>query len=87
MPETTLCGHEVYHSRVVSRKGKRGWQGGKNLAETAVYTWAFCRALLRCWEKRPDGVPQSDLEPEPLEADSDRPLVALENVRILLDDD
>lgn len=36
--------------------GSWGWQGGKDLAKTAEYTWQFCRGLLKCWVERKAGL-------------------------------
>lgn len=40
-----------YHKRIVSAAGKSGWQGGKHLALTAVWTREFCMGLMHCWLK------------------------------------
>lgn len=37
---------------MIRKDGTVGWQGGKHLAETAVFTGAFCEALLKCWLDR-----------------------------------
>lgn len=38
-----------------------GWQGGKHLAETAMFTYEFCHALLSAWmESRPEVIEISD---------------------------
>ena len=34
----------------MTKKGKKGWQGGKDLASSAVWTWSFCHAVLHAWE-------------------------------------
>lgn len=31
-----------------------GWQGGRHLAESALWTWEFCTALLHCWQMLPE---------------------------------
>ena len=46
---------KVYHVKVKKANGAWGWQGGKDLAETAEWTEEFCSALLDCWE---DGLPE-----------------------------
>lgn len=43
---------QVYHRKTVSKKGKKGWQGGKDLASSALWTWSFCLAVLHAWENR-----------------------------------
>lgn len=44
------CFLEVYHTRTVSKAGRPGWQGGKDLASSAAFTWSFCLALLQAWQ-------------------------------------
>ena len=65
--EPCICSHlscatalKVYHSRVMKKDGSQGWQGGKNLPDTAVFTWQFCRAILRCWQNQPVIIEVSD---------------------------
>ena len=48
---------EVYHSKTVSKSGRKGWQGGPNLPDSATYTWSFCQGLLACWETNPEIAP------------------------------
>ena len=43
---------QEYHVKVRRPDGSWGWQGGRDLANSAEYTWSFCRALLKCWEQR-----------------------------------
>ena len=43
---------QVYHTRVKKTDGTLGWQGGKDLAESALFTWQFCKELLGCWKKQ-----------------------------------
>ena len=38
-----------YHKRIVSAAGKSGWQGGKHLALSAIWTRDFCMALMHSW--------------------------------------
>lgn len=38
-----------YYKKITRPDGTTGWQGCKDLALSAEYTPAFCRALLRCW--------------------------------------
>lgn len=40
----------VYHQKVRKTDGSMGWQGGKNLSESAEYTPGFCKALRVIWE-------------------------------------
>lgn len=44
-----------YYSRKTRADGTTYWQGGKNLPETAVWPWAFCRGLLLRWEDQVRG--------------------------------
>lgn len=41
---------QVYWTRAVNVDGRRTFQGGKHLAESAVWPEEFCLAILRCWE-------------------------------------
>ena len=43
---------QVYHTRTYKADGSTSWNGGKDLASSAVFTWAFCRALLESWTNR-----------------------------------
>lgn len=45
---------EVYHTQKIDANGKRRWQGGKNLSESATFTYAFCAALFNSWRQSPD---------------------------------
>ena len=38
-----------YHHRIVTKAGRKGWQGGADLASSAEWPVAFCVALLRAW--------------------------------------
>lgn len=40
-----------YHKRITSASGKPGWQGGRHLPLSAVWTRQFCLALMQCWLK------------------------------------
>ncbi|CAL1160527.1 unnamed protein product, partial [Cladocopium goreaui] len=56
----------VYHKRT-----RTGWQGGKDLASSAYFTFEFCQALLRSWQSRDpcDGdLVTPDNTPMPMEA-------------------
>ena len=46
---------QVYHTHVKRSDGSRSWSGGKDLAQSAMFTWAFCKALFECWEQRDQG--------------------------------
>jgi len=37
----------------VSKSGRKGWQGGRDLASSAVYPYRFCTALLKAWQDLP----------------------------------
>lgn len=39
-----------YVVKIRKRDGTRGWQGGKNLAQSATWTKSFCLAIMRAWE-------------------------------------
>jgi len=57
---------QVYHKRT-----RTGWQGGKDLASSAYFTFEFCQALLRSWQSRDpcDGdLVTPDNTPMPMEA-------------------
>lgn len=41
----------MYWKSYKSKNGKRQWQGCKDLASTATWTWGFTLALLKAWEK------------------------------------
>ena len=47
----------MYYTRKVQPNGKSSWQGGRDLASSAMFTPAFCEALLKCW------VSQTGIEP------------------------
>ena len=51
---------QVYWTSSTRADGKKSWQGGKHLAETAVFTQDFCNHLLQCWEARLDPAEISD---------------------------
>ena len=73
-PQICITGHllaacQVYHTKTVSKAGRRGWQGGKDLPDSAVFTWNFCEAVLDAWENRTT---------EAEEAASDSPALAVD---------
>lgn len=49
---------KVYWTSKTKANGSKSWQGGKDLASTAMFTQDFCNHLLLCWEKRlePDAI-------------------------------
>lgn len=40
---------EEYTRRTLSKSGKAGWQGGRDLPSSATWTYQFCSALLTAW--------------------------------------
>lgn len=40
---------EEYIKNTIGKDGRKRWQGGKHLAESASFTSYFCRALFRAW--------------------------------------
>ena len=49
---------KVYWTSKTKANGSKSWQGGRDLASTAMFTQDFCNHLLLCWENR--------LEPDPI---------------------
>ena len=54
---------KVYHSHKVNANGKKSWQGGKNLSETAIWPWSFCSGLLWRWETQFQQSPENNALP------------------------
>lgn len=46
-----LLAIQEYVKRVPKKNGSMGWQGGKHLADSAMWTAKFCHTLLMCWEE------------------------------------
>lgn len=42
---------QEYVKRIMKKNGTMGWQGGKNLPDSAQWTESFCASLLKCWEE------------------------------------
>ena len=43
---------QEYYKKTISKTGRVGWQGCRNLPDTATYTWSFCLALFNAWLER-----------------------------------
>jgi hypothetical protein len=53
MPTKRPTVSQEYHTKKLRPDGSKSWQGGRDLASTATFTYAFCEHLLACWERRP----------------------------------
>lgn len=43
--------HQEYVVRLRKKDGRKGWQGGRDLADSAIWPARFCQALLKAWEE------------------------------------